>query len=180
MVTLSWLIFSTFVTPINMLPSKNKISLLLLSLAFVFFGFQQNCNETPELNKKIVAFVKQNIGKKVSTGECWDLAAEALNKTKAKWDGSYGFGEKVEYQKECVFAGDIIQFKGVKLNYKEGEYFLTETLEHHTAVIYEVKEKGVYIIADQNTRFTGKKVGTRMLELKNITKGTIQIFRPQN
>lgn len=151
----------------------------MLFLAVILFGFYQDCNETPPLNKKVVAFVKQNIGKKVATGECWDLAAEALNKASANWDGSYGFGKKVEYQKECVFPGDIIQFKGVKLNYKEGEYFLTETLEHHTAVVYEVKSKGVYIIADQNTRFTGKKVGTRLFEIKNITKGTIQIFRPQ-
>lgn len=162
-----------------MLLSKNKISLLLLLIAFVFLGFKQNCNETPELNKKIIAFVKQNIGKKVATGECWDLAAEALNKAGAKWDGSYGFGIKVQYQKECVFAGDIIQFKGVKLNYKEGEYILTETLEQHTAVVYEVKAKGAYIIADQNTRFTGKKVGTRLVEIKTITKGSIQIFRPE-
>ncbi len=133
----------------------------------------------PALNKCIVEFVKKNVGKKVGRGECWDLAAEALNSCGAKWDGSYNFGKEINYRKECVFAGDIIQFKDVKLLYKEGDLTYSENLAHHTAVVYEVKSKGVFTIADQNNQFTGKKTGTREFNTATITEGTVKIYRPQ-
>ena len=92
-----------------------------------------SCDSTPVLNKQIVDFVKTKIGKKVGKGECWDVAAEALNTVGAKWDGNYKFGNEVNYKKDCVFPGDIMQFEGVTLKYAIGDKRFMEKLAHHTA-----------------------------------------------
>ena len=138
----------------------------------------KDCDQVPELNKKIVSLVKSKIGKKVGRGECWDLAAEALNSVAANWDGSYNFGRIVSVEKECVYPGDIIQFEGVEVEYKKGNTIYWEDLSHHTAIVYEVKEKGSYVMAEQNTSAGGKKVTLNPLELKNIKKGTFTVYRP--
>ena len=151
----------------------------LVILLNVWSAFKQ-CDNIPPLNKKILAFVKSNIKKKVGSGECWDLAAEALNKVNAKWDGNTKFGKEINYKKECVYPGDIIQFEGVILKYELDKKIYTEKLEHHTAVIFDVKEKGNFVIADQNTRFSGKTVGTNNFDVKTLIKGSFKIYRPIN
>src|SRR5689334_13502000 len=70
---------------------------------------------TPALNQRVVDFVKSKVGKKVGAGECWDLAAEALNTAGARWDGLYGFGELVDWKKAEVYPGDIVQFENVDI-----------------------------------------------------------------
>lgn len=166
---------------------------IFTSFAFVFFtiisslfNFNEHnqaisfieCDSIPSINKQVVVFVKNNIGKKVGIGECWDLANVALNFISAKWDGEYNFGKEVKYMNECVFPGDIVQFENVELNYKIGDNQFIEKLLHHTAIIYKVKSKGQYVIADQNTGRSGKKVGLSTFSIKDITKGKIKIFRP--
>lgn len=152
--------------------------MILISAFFVFTGFSYSCDDVPFLNKQIKKYVESKLNKKVATGECWDLAAEALNSCGAKWDGNYNFGTLIDHKKDCVYEGDIIQFEGVELNYKKDKTTFIEKLEHHTAIVYQVKEKGNFIVADQNTRFSGKKVGTHDIELNTLTKGKIKIFRP--
>lgn len=153
------------------------IGFLILSSLFITCSFKQ-CDSAPEINKEIISFVEASIGKKIGRGECWDLAAEALNKVGAKWDGKQNFGKEVDYLKACVFPGDVVQFERVMLQYEKDKKFYVEKLQHHTAIIYEVKEKGNFVIADQNTRFSGKKVGTHSFEVKDVTKGKFKIFRP--
>jgi hypothetical protein len=138
-----------------------------------------DCDSIPELNKQIIDFVKMNIKKKVGKGECWDLAAEALNSIGAKWNGQYVFCTEVLYKTECVYPGDIIQFKDVRVQYEVNGKVYIEKMEQHTAVIYEVKNKGNYILAHQNTPFSGKKVGLSPINLKDINKGKITIYRPE-
>lgn len=137
------------------------------------------CGEPPALNKKVIEFVNANMNKQVATGECWDLAAGALKFAGATWDGDYKFGKEVDYKKVCIFPGDIIQFEGVELRYNIEDAILTEKLTHHTAIIYTVKGKGDYMIADQNTKYSAKKVATHAFDVKTITKGKFKIFRPQ-
>lgn len=136
------------------------------------------CDAIPELNKQIIAFVKTTLHKKVGKGECWDLAAQALNKTGASWDKNYVFGKEIATSGECIYPGDIIQFEGVEVEYEKKGTFYKEDMEHHTAIIYEVKDKGSFILAEQNTAIHGRKVGLSPLELKNIRKGKYKIFRP--
>jgi len=137
------------------------------------------CDSIPELNRAILEQVKEQIGKQVGRGECWDLAAMALKATGARWDGMYRFGRKVDPEKECVYPGDMIQFEGVRVRYTQGRATYTESMQHHTAVIAEVKGKGVFVLAHQNTGTSGRKVGLSDLDLKTIIKGRYTIFRPE-
>ncbi|MCX6307244.1 MAG: hypothetical protein NT040_19950 [Bacteroidetes bacterium] len=142
------------------------------------FIVEYPCDSIPEFNRKIVELARQQIGTTVGRGECWDLAALVLNTNGAKWDKSYGFGRKVDPAKECVYPGDLIQFEGVQIKYTKGRTVYTETMGHHTAVINEVKSKGVFVLAHQNTGTSGRKVGLSDLDLKTIVKGKFQIYRP--
>lgn len=132
----------------------------------------------PELNQKVVAFAKSRLNKKVGRGECWDLAAEALNSAGANWDKKFRFGREIDPMKDCVWPGDVIQFEGVRINYKKGNTTWYEELDHHTAIVYEVRSRGNYVLADQNTSTHGKKVGLNDLELQNVKKGKYKFFRP--
>ncbi len=136
------------------------------------------CDSIPALNKQILEFVNTRLNTKVGSGECWDLAAEALNALNADWNKKYEFGRKIDIKNECVYPGDIIQFNGVKVEYQDGKRHYTETLAHHTAIVYEIKEPGIFVLAHQNTAFSGRKVGLSTLNLKNITKGKTTIYRP--
>lgn len=124
--------------------------------------------------------MKDKINKKVGRGECWDLAAEALKAVDAKWDKKFMFGREINYKAECVFEGDIIQFEGVKVKYKIGNSIYSESLQHHTAIIYKVKTKGDFVLCEQNTNVLGKKVGFSDLQIEHIIKGKIKIYRPTN
>ncbi|MEI7897993.1 MAG: hypothetical protein WCJ26_13225 [bacterium] len=140
--------------------------------------FPPECDTIPELNRRIIKLVDQQIGKTVDRGECWDLAALVLNETGASWDKEYGFGRLVDPEKDCIYPGDLIQFEGVYIKYTVGLAVYTETMGHHTAVIHDVKSKGVFVLAHQNTGTSGRKVGLSGLDLKTIIKGKYQVYRP--
>src|SRR5438045_4189887 len=76
----------------------NRIITGILLITLLSFINDKPCGDTPELNKKVIEFVKTSMNKKVGAGECWDVAAEALNKAGAKWDGNYKFGKEVNYK----------------------------------------------------------------------------------
>lgn len=137
-----------------------------------------SCDSVPVLNKQIITFINTKIGKTVGKGECWDVAAEALNKVNAKWDGNYKFGKEVNYKKDCVYPGDIMQFENVVLKYSVGSKQFMEKMTHHTAIVYEVKGKEELVMADQNTGRSGKKVGLSPFNFKDMTKGSFKVFRP--
>jgi hypothetical protein len=170
---------------------KPNTSLAILIVGFLLLSFinpalkpinriiKTECDSTPVLNKQIIDFVTSKIKKKVGKGECWDLAAEALNSVGAKWNGQYVYGRVVNYQTECVYPGDIMQFKNVKIHYQVGNHVYDEKMEQHTAIIYEVKAKGEYVLAHQNTSFSGRKVGLSPLKLEDITRGKFIIYRPE-
>ena len=154
-------------------------------ISFSFQGVQQRssllvveCGATPELNARIIDFVNTKIKKRVGSGQCWDLAAEALRSVNASWDGMYKFGTQVDLLKDCLFPGDIIQFEGVVVKYEKDGVKWQENMSHHTAIIYEVKEKDVFTLAHQNIGTSGKKVGLTSLDLKHITKGKYTVYRP--
>ena len=144
----------------------------------LLLSVKSDCTENLPLNKAIISYVNSKMNKKVKTGECWDLAAEALNLVAAKWDGDLKFGKVVDYKKDCIYPGDIIQFENVKVKYTVGKMTYEEAMPHHTSIIYTVNGVGDFILAHQNTAYTGKKVGKSPLVLSNITKGTFTIFRP--
>jgi hypothetical protein len=139
----------------------------------------QKNDSIPAMNKQIIEFVKTKIKKKVGTGECWDLAFEALQLVNAKWDMKYKYGKEIDYKKEPIYPGDIIQFENVVLNYeKDGKKF-TEKMPHHTAIIYEVTNNTNFTMAHQNNGYSGKKVGISPLDLATLTKGKFKIYRAE-
>jgi hypothetical protein len=137
-----------------------------------------NCDTVPALNQEILSLVTKQIGKTVDRGECWDVAAMVLNTTGAKWDKRYEFGRRVDPAKECIYPGDLIQFEGVNIKYKKGQGVYTESMGHHTAMVYEVKAKGVYVLAHQNTAKSGRTVGLSDLDMSTIISGKYQFYRP--
>jgi hypothetical protein len=159
------------------------LSLLLASFTNTNFvntnSYIQAADSIPELNKKIVAFASSKLNKKVGTGECWDLAAEALKSVNAKWDGQYKFGKEIDYKKESVYPGDIIQFENVVLNYEIDRRKYMEKMTHHTAIVFEVKDPNNFTLIHQNTGYTGRKVGTSPLDLATLTKGKFKVFRAE-
>ncbi len=111
-------------------------------------------------------------------GECWDLANRALTDNNAQWDGEYKYGTLLNPKKDQILPGDIIQFEKVKIVYKVGNTTTTEMMPHHTAIVYKVKEAGIYELAHQNTGFSGRKVGLSDFNINNMVKGRIYIYRP--
>lgn len=139
--------------------------------------------DIPPINQQVVSYVNSVIGQKVDRGECWDLASGALNYAGAYLDRSsqktiYVFGEIINPKKEAIYPGDIIQFENVKIEYVKDDGIYTETMPHHTAIIYEVLGKDHYKIAHQNTSFSGRKVGLSELKMDFVKKGDIIFYRP--
>ncbi len=153
---------------------KKNYYLFLIALFFSSFTGE----EIPNLNKRIVDYVQTVIGKQVDRGECWDLAYQALNRNNAEWDGQFKYGKRLNPDKDRIFPGDIIQFKNVKISYSIGQMIYKEQMDQHTAIIYKVKGENIFDIAHQNNSFSGRKVGVSTLDLKNIVRGKVFIYRP--
>lgn len=139
----------------------------------------KSCGTTPELNKKILAYVTANMGKRIGKGECWDVVAAALNSVGAKWDKKFNFGQLVDYKKDCVFPGDIIQLNDAMMHDEpvKGVHVYDE-YPQHSAIILEVKNTQEYILADQNYGIGKNKLNTHPIHLKNLAKGTVKVYRP--
>ena len=154
-----------------------------MSKLFLAFILIFSSGDIPPLNKKIISFIDSVIGEKVGRGECWDLAATALDHAGAYLDRSnqkdiYVFGKKLNPSKDHIFPGDILQIENLKLEYTKGNTIYTENMSHHTAIIYEVIDQNQFKIAHQNTSFSGRTVGVSTLKMQNIKKGKVIFYRP--
>ena len=161
---------------------KTIFSVIIVA-SIIFWGEDNYSvkNETgiiPEVNKKIIEFVNQNMGKKIGRGECWDLVAQALAYAGAKWDGMWKFGKVVDYKKDKIYPGDIIQFTNVKTEYTKDLVTYYGSMLKHTAIVYKVKSKNEYVIAEQNTPHSGRTVGLGNINFNHITEGKFTIYRP--
>lgn len=155
-----------------------KFISLLLFLNVQFFTSAQ-CDSIAPLNQQVLNFAQTNLKKKVGRGECWDLAKFALESCGATWDHKFEFG-KLLTKDECLMPGDIIQFKGVKIKYKEDKTTYSVTMDQHTAIVNKVISSDEVELIHQNTAYSGKKVGVSMLKFSTIYKGKYMIYRPQN
>lgn len=154
------------------------------TLAFIFIISSLPYPEgLPELNNKIVKYVDSVMGTKVDRGECWDLAAGALAYSGAYFDRSSKktvtiYGRLLNPKKEEILPGDLMQFENVALEWKEGYSTYSQSMGHHTAIVYKVNGPGDYEIAHQNTSTWGKKVGVSNFRMDRVKKGKIMIYRP--
>jgi hypothetical protein len=134
--------------------------------------------QLPAANAAVLAYVNKHLGKRVGTGQCWDLAAAALQAAGASWDGRYRFGRLVDPAAEAVLPGDIIQFEGVLVEHTEGSTRMQERMGHHTAIVYAVIAPDQVELAHQNFGPSGKRVGRTTLAFAHIVKGHYLIYRP--
>ena len=153
----------------------------LFATLFILLSF--TLAELPELNKKVIEYVNKNMQKKVGRGECWDLAAGALAYSNAYFDRSSKktvtiYGRELNPKNDEILPGDMIQFKNVRMKWREGNTYHQSSMIQHTAIVYEVNGPGDYEITHQNTGAWGKKVGVSNLKLSRMTSGRIWVYRP--
>lgn len=148
----------------------------------------------------VLAFCRENIGKKIGTGQCASLASTALRNSGAAtrkgpdWPaaGDYVWGDPVAQVKASftglkgtedlahVEAGDIVQFHDTRFsgyNHADGGVYSMEA-DHHTAVVESVNPAGKTItVLHQN--WNGKMVVRRqMLYLRGMTRGWLRFYHP--
>jgi hypothetical protein len=132
------------------------------------------------LNDKVFAYANGVIGKTIGSGECWDLAQEALDTNGADWSRPMNYGILLDPDKDRIRPGDIIQFKSVRLQSKlpnGGMMYRTIGAPDHTAIIISVEREKKYKLAHQN--LDGKRyVITSEVDLNNMTAGKYWIYRP--
>lgn len=134
-----------------------------------------------ELNKNILSFAQSSSNKTIGRGECWDLAAQALDLYQADWARPFFFGRPFNPKTEQVFPGDILQMYSLKLVTRlpngsvRTEYF---GLPQHTAVVEKVIASNTYLMLNQNV--AGKRYVVRtVLDLNKLVSGKIDFYRPQ-
>ncbi|GEQ66786.1 hypothetical protein JCM33374_g449 [Metschnikowia sp. JCM 33374] len=126
-------------------------------------------------------------GQKVGTGECWDLARDAL----AKGCGKHAFVSQYYHHgypvlelagtssgasvsrgpEDEIRVGDILQFKSAILHYKDTGVTQSVGSPDHTAVVYE-KERDVVRVLEQNVQGV-KIVRKGEYILGNMTSGSV-------
>lgn len=124
----------------------------------------------PFRNKKIVAFVTQNMGKKVGDGDCWDLGNAALVHAGGSrpFGRTFVWGRKLDPAKEAILPGDIVQ------TFTKGK----EPAGPHTTVVMELAGGTKVKFGEQNWN-KNMFVTTRDADLKTLgEKTTMYIYRP--
>ena len=125
-----------------------------------------------EIQREVVNFAADNIGRKIGRGECWDLADQALRAAGAEPPKGYTFGDRIPLNE--IQPGDILQFTSARFD--EPGYWTIMGTPNHTAVVHAVGDTRAFIL-QQN--FDGKRyVTTYDLNLNNQTSGQIEAFRP--
>jgi hypothetical protein len=141
------------------------------------FSFQTNdCVNIPAENKKVVAYVKSKIGKKV--GEyCNDFIEGGYKAAEAYWGGT-PYGPTVDYTKECIYPGDLIALGHLEMSWKRNDSLVGLVFDKELEYfIYKVKAKGRYMVARTETVGDHHKVLLTEIDINNCKKGKPKIYR---
>jgi hypothetical protein len=156
---------------------NNNNGLNYAGLCYFYVESTENLPDNLDLNinEKILEFLNNSLGKTIGRGECWDLAAEALDYYSADWKRPTEFGNLIAPEKVKILPGDIIQMFNLKFEYKNKiEYF---GLPEHTAIVYKVLNNKKFIIAHQNV--DGKRyVILSEIDFNNVKSGYFKFYRP--
>jgi hypothetical protein len=161
---------------------------------------------TAKTGQDVLKFAEGKEGQKVGSGECFDLADEALKangmKTASDYgkvtpDGDYKWGKPVELNDSQ--PGDVLQFRNykhrtdTKTENPDGSGstgYQTDERPHHTAVVVGNDGKGNITVLEQNAP-EGSPTTKRVLHFgngtsqdgntttKEKTTGTIKAYRPE-
>lgn len=127
-----------------------------------------------DLNSRVIAYAQSKMGQQVDSGECWDLANEALRAAGAHQPGTNGYGTYVFGAVVGSPApGDIIQFENVRFVYSN-HY---QDFPHHTAIVESVNGTTLGLI-NQNVD-NNRTVSRTVIDLAAKQSGTLTIFAPQ-
>jgi hypothetical protein len=152
-----------------------------MAMAWCLTHAHGEAKELPELNRKVLQFAEENLGKQVAKGECWILAAEALTRAGAQRPGTNGvpiyvFGRKLRAD-ETILPGDVVQFEKAKFVQKIKMQTFTKTFPHHTAIVAKVEGKNITLL---HQNYGGKRtVTTEKINLDAHVEGIVEFFRPQ-
>lgn len=135
-------------------------------------------DKLPELNVRIVNYAISNLGKEVGNGECWTLAAEAMDAAGAMPAEAISFGRELK-KKETWLPGDIIQFKACRFEVHFANGYSVEEMGYpnHTAIIYSTDGSRITLI-HQNYRMI-KRVQVSTIDMNTLTDGTYKVFRAE-
>jgi len=156
---------------------------------------------TPKDGQAVLDFAKSKQGQKVGSGECFDLADQALKKNGFKTasdygevtpDGDYKWGKPVPLDESK--PGDVLQFRDyenkTRTENDKGWKEETQSRPHHTAVVVANDGNGNITVLEQNAP-KGSKVTQRVIHVGNgtsqdgdntvtqETSGTINAYRPE-
>jgi hypothetical protein len=157
-----------------------SVATLILSAALLCmssFQTPNDCPNVPAINKKITAYVKTQIGKKCGD-YCNTLFEKAHKAAGLNWWGS-PTGTRIDYSKECVYPGDMLELADVELTWKKNGG--TTGLKYDMNVlyfIYKVKGKGSYTVVRTATVDGKMKVIEQDLEINNYKGRKPEIKRP--
>lgn len=170
---------------------------------------QTSAGAAPKDGQAVLDFANSKKGQKVGSGECFDLADQALKKNGFKTasdygevtrDGDYQWGKEVPLND--AKPGDVLQFRDYKNETKTRteddkgwkERTETQSRPHHTAIVVSNDGKGNVTVLEQNAP-KGSKVTQRVLHMGNgttssedggttttqtqNTDGTVTAYRPE-
>ena len=163
---------------------------MAMLLALVFIGLSR---EPTPVNDLVVDFARSKLGQKVGSGECTDLAVEALRHAGAKLPGrgQASWGEEVDDLKDAR-PGDILQFEDAvfvrrRLRKDGARLTVTSSYPHHTAIVVGVKKRGpkpILVILHQNVNIAGgddgetKVVQEWTVNMAEMKRGNVKVYRP--
>jgi hypothetical protein len=133
------------------------------------------------LNRKVLKFAEERLGKKVGDGECWTLADEALGAAGAHRPGRGGYGSfvfgKAVDRKELT-PGDVIQFSKVRIERRgAGGVVAWSDVYQHTAIVEKVQGSRVTLL---HQNYNGQRTVSRLtFDLNDVRRGTLSFYRPE-
>jgi hypothetical protein len=132
------------------------------------------------LNQKVLEFARGQVDKQVGTGECWDLAEDAVTQVggessktltgvKGKAFGSADYKWGTEVKLDTAQPGDILQFKGheFKKITQDGAW-KSQTRGHHTAIVEKNWGDGRLTILGQHVRPEGSTEVSKQVQRRDI------------
>jgi hypothetical protein len=144
-------------------------------------GGAAKADDAPSLNQRVLDFAAGKVGQVVGNGECWTLAAQALDAAGAERPGqdgldSYQFGTVVDLS--AVVPGDVLQFEDTNFLHTnpDGSWY-SLSFPHHTAIVSTVSATHITVL-NQNVS-EDRTVQTSTFDLNDRQAGgTITAFQP--
>lgn len=131
-----------------------------------------------QYGSKVLAFCRNNFGKKIDRGECWDVARRALEYAGARGVRRFNYGQEISI--EQLKPGDIVQFyncvfSGPHDDPRYVSYTKKVGIPDHTAVVEALKFPVLHLL-DQNSG--GRRhIGRNEANLDHLQQGTVRYWR---